>query len=131
MFASFATSRSALAAGCLLICSAEAATVNNSAGSTFWAGVNFVTYSRPVVTVPVLSNTSAVILPAVSRSATFFMRIPRRAEAEIAATTAVGVARMSAHGQAITSIAMPLLTSLVKNRTMPTIIIIVGVYHVT
>ena len=97
----------------------------------FSAGVSFVTYNRPVVTVPVLSNTTAVIFPAISRSATFFISTPSRAEAEIAATIAVGVAKINAQGQEITSIVIALLTSPVKNKTIPAIIKTVGVYHLT
>ena len=87
------------------------------------------TYSWPVVTVPVLSNTMAVILPAISRSATFLTRIPSRAAAEIAATMAVGVARIKAHGQEITRIVMDWLMFRVKTQTMAAIIRMVGTYH--
>ena len=63
------------------------------------SGARRLTASSPVVSVPVLSKTKALILAASSMSATFLIRMPRRAAAESAATIAVGVARMKAHGQ--------------------------------
>ena len=63
------------------------------------AGARRLTASSPVVSVPVLSKTKALIFAANSMSATFLMRMPRRAAAESAATMAVGVARMKAQGQ--------------------------------
>ena len=130
-FACFATSSSALAAGCLLIFSADEASESSVDGSTPLAGVSFVTYSRPVVSVPVLSKTIAVILPASSRSATFLTSMPRRAAADIAATIALGVARISAQGQPITRMVMAMLILPVKNKAIPAIIRTVGVYHLT
>ncbi len=63
------------------------------------SGARRLTASSPVVSVPVLSKTKALIFAANSMSATFLMRIPRRAAADSAATIAVGVARMKAQGQ--------------------------------
>ncbi len=128
--ASLATSCKARAAGCLLICSAAAASASSCAGSTPSAGVSLVTYSRPVVTVPVLSNTRAVILPATSRSATFLTRMPSRAAAEIAATIAVGVARMSAHGTGNHQDRDGLIDVPREEQTIAAIIRTVGTYHV-
>ena len=90
---------SALAVGWLLYFSALAAMRNNSAGLVSPIGARRLTASSPVVSVPVLSKTKALIFAAVSMSATFLIKIPSRAAAESAATIAVGVARMNAHGQ--------------------------------
>ena len=63
------------------------------------SGARRLTANSPVVSVPVLSKMKALIFAASSMSATFLIRMPRRAAAESAATIAVGVARMNAHGQ--------------------------------
>ena len=97
--ASLARIASALAVGWLLYFSAEAARRSNSAGLVSPMGARRLTANSPVVRVPVLSKMKALILAASSISATFLMRIPRRAAAERAATMAVGVARMKAQGQ--------------------------------
>ena len=55
--------------------------------------------------------------------------MPSRAAAEIAATIAVGVARMIAQGQEITRIVIAWLMFRVKNQTMAAIIRIVGTYQ--
>ena len=52
-----------------------------------------------------------------SMSATFLMRMPKRAAAESAATMAVGVARMKAPGHDTTSTAMTRVRSCVKAQT--------------
>src|SRR5437868_2537142 len=72
---------------------------NNSAGVTLLSGARRLTANSPVVSVPVLSKTNALIFAANSISATFLMRMPNRAAAESAATIAVGVARINAQGQ--------------------------------
>ena len=50
-------------------------------------------------------------------SATFLIKMPRRAAAESAATMAVGVARMNAHGQEKTSTVMTRFKSRVNAQT--------------
>ena len=97
---------SALAVGWLLYFSAEAASRSSSAGLTSPSGARRLTASSPVVSVPVLSKMNALIFAASSMSATFLIRMPRRAAAESAATIAVGVARMNAQGQETTNTAM-------------------------
>ena len=69
------------------------------------------------MSVPVLSKTKALILAASSMSATFLMRMPRRAAADSAATIAVGVARMKAHGQLKMITEMTLSSLRVKAQT--------------
>jgi hypothetical protein len=59
----------------------------------------------------------ALIRAANSISATFLIKMPRRAAAERAATIAVGVARMKAHGQDTINTAITRLRSWVKAHT--------------
>ena len=116
----------------MLAFSRLAATFSNSAPSTPGAGFICVTESSPVVSVPVLSNTIAVRFRACSRLTTLLIKMPSRAAQDSAATIAVGVARISAHGQATTSILIAVRmpsSEGVKYRTMPAIIRIVGVYQ--
>src|SRR5204863_5732538 len=100
---------------------------SRSLGLTPSHGARRVTPSCPVVSVPVLSKTNAVKRAAASKSATSFTRIPSRAAAESAATIALGVARINAHGHAVTSNAITRFQSLVKNQTNPAIINTAGV----
>src|SRR6266404_7008054 len=72
---------------------------NRSAAVAPLMGARRLTASSPVVSVPVLSKMNALILAASSMSATFLIRMPKRAAAERAATIAVGVARIKAQGQ--------------------------------
>ncbi len=60
---------------------------------------------RPSVSVPVLSKASASTRASRSSAAPPLTRTPRRASRAVAASTAAGVARMRAHGQATTSTA--------------------------
>src|SRR5215472_7541160 len=115
--ASEASWESALAVGWLLYFSAEAAMRRRSAGLVSPSGARRLTASSPVVRVPVLSKMKALILAAASISATFLMRMPRRAAAERAATIAVGVARMNAQGQLKMMTEMTLSRFLVKAQT--------------
>ena len=69
------------------------------------------------MSVPVLSKMKALMRAASSMSATFLINTPSRAAAESAATIAVGVARMTAHGQATMKTAMTRLISPVKAHT--------------
>jgi hypothetical protein len=61
----------------------------------------------PVVSVPVLSKTTARIRPADSSAWALLIRMPSSAQRPTAASSAVGVARPSAHGQATTSTPRP------------------------
>src|SRR6266403_19298 len=90
---------------------------NRSAAVAPLMGASRLTASSPVVSVPVLSKMKALILAANSMSATFLMRMPRRAAAERAATMAVGVARMNAQGQLKIMTEMTLLRLRVKAQT--------------
>ena len=69
------------------------------------------------MSVPVLSKMKALIFAASSMSATFLMRMPRRAAADSAATIAVGVARMKAQGQLKMITEMTLSSLRVKAQT--------------
>ena len=59
--------------------------------------------------VPVLSNTIVFTSFIFSRISPPFIRIPNLAAIPVPTITAVGVARPSAHGQAITSVEIPKL----------------------
>ena len=107
----------AFAVGWLEKRSALAARRSSSAGAMSPSGLRRLTTSLPVVSVPVLSKTKAVMRAAASRSEMFFTRIPRRAAALSAATIAVGVARMNAHGQAPMSTLMTRSRSFVNAQT--------------
>jgi hypothetical protein len=101
----------------LLYFSADEASRNNSAGATWPEGARRLTARRPVVKVPVLSKTNALIRAASSMSATFLIRMPSRAAAESAATIAVGVASTNAHGHATMNTAITRLKSWVNAQT--------------
>ena len=60
----------------------------------------------PVVTVPVLSSTTASMRRVSSSTSAPLIRMPRRAPRPVPTSSAVGVARPSAQGQAMTSTAM-------------------------
>jgi len=59
------------------------------------------------VSVPVLSKTTVVTWLAYSRTSARLMIIPREAAIPVPTITAVGVARPSAQGHAMTSVEMP------------------------
>jgi hypothetical protein len=67
------------------------------------------TWGLPAVSVPVLSKSTAVTLPAFSRAAPSRMRMPRWAAAFEPAMMAAGVARPIAQGQAIISTAAAMI----------------------
>ena len=60
----------------------------------------------PVVTVPVLSSTTVSMRRVSSSTSAPLMRMPSRAPRPVPTSSAVGVARPSAHGQAMTSTAI-------------------------
>jgi len=74
-----------------------------------------VTFISPEVSVPVLSKTIVVIFLHISKNEPLLMRIPCLAAGPIAASTADGVARRSAHGQATIRTVIPRTISFVTN----------------
>ncbi len=78
-----------------------------------------VTSGSPLVSVPVLSNTTVVILPAVSRAPPLLTRMPFSAPLPEPTMMAVGVARPSAQGHEITSTEMKMMREKMK-RSPPT-----------
>ena len=88
----------ALAVGWLEYCSAEAVNNNSSAGFTPSTGDNRLTFSVPVVMVPVLSKINALMRAANSMSLTCLIMMPNRDAVATAATIAVGVAKINATG---------------------------------
>ncbi len=85
--------------------------------------------NSPVVSVPVLSKTTAVSVRATSRFCTFFTRMPSLAAQDSEATITVGTARIRAHGQATMSMEIGRVMSLVKYSTMAESISTTGVYQ--
>ena len=75
------------------------------------AAASAVTAIRPLVTVPVLSNTTVSISPDDSSAWCPLMKMPSCAPRPQAATSAAGVASPSAHGQAMMSTARPALNA--------------------
>ena len=73
----------------------------------------------PVVSVPVLSRTTARIRPADSSAWALLTKMPSSAPRPTAASSAVGVARPSAHGQATTSTATAALQAAAAGRPVP------------
>ena len=72
------------------------------------AAITSVTTGRPSVSVPVLSTISVQIVSACSSAAALRIRMPDCAPRPVPTMIAVGVARPSAHGQAMTSTATAL-----------------------
>ena len=93
----------ASASGCSDGFSSDAAMERSSACEIFVIGTMSVTFGLPSVMVPVLSNITAFILCMVSRASAFFISMPFCAPKPVPTIIAVGVARPSAQGQAITS----------------------------
>mmetsp|Transcript_13577 Transcript_13577/g.47311 ORF Transcript_13577/g.47311 Transcript_13577/m.47311 type:complete len:381 (-) Transcript_13577:1416-2558(-) len=85
-------------------CGSEMAGAPSSSCSAV-SSVCAATAMRPSVSVPVLSNTMAVVRCTASSTAPPLMRMPARAPRPVPTMTAVGVARPSAHGQAMTRVA--------------------------
>ncbi len=92
----------ASASGCSDFFSREAAIERISDSEWFPRLIILVTFGRPSVKVPVLSNTMALILQAISSGSPHLMRIPFWAHFPVPTIMAVGVASPSAHGQAMT-----------------------------
>ena len=89
--------------GCSLFASRDAARVRSSRSSTPSDVYISVTLIFPSVTVPVLSRTAILHLPAASSDAAVLKSIPPDAPLALPAITATGVASPSAQGQLITS----------------------------
>ena len=71
------------------------------------------TSSVPFVSVPVLSKRMEVTREAFSSTSPPLKRMPRLAPTPLPTMTAVGVARPSAHGHAMTSVAAPNMKAIV------------------
>mmetsp|Transcript_4388 Transcript_4388/g.14184 ORF Transcript_4388/g.14184 Transcript_4388/m.14184 type:complete len:350 (-) Transcript_4388:1009-2058(-) len=96
--------------GCSLPSSHEAATASSSSAEARAppsASSCAVTVGLPWVMVPVLSNTTALTWCARSMASPPLMRMPLSAPTPVPTMTAVGVARPSAQGQAMTRTEMP------------------------
>ncbi len=103
---SFARSSTALAIWCSDPRSRAAAVISRSVSSTPAAGVTWTTLGAPRVRVPVLSKTITSSLTASSRAAAFLISTPCRAPSPVPTMMAMGVARPSASGQAMTKTVM-------------------------
>ena len=95
--------------GCSEPCSAAAASATTSSSDIGGSAITSVTAGRPTVRVPVLSNKTVSTRSSSSSAAALLTRIPRSAPRPVATMMAVGVARPSAHGQAMTRTATALV----------------------
>ncbi len=105
----------AFAIGCSDADSIAAATRSNSSGSWPGAGWTAARDMRPVVTVPVLSRTIVSTRRVDSSASGPLIRMPSWAPRPVPTSSAVGVARPRAHGQAMISTA----TAAVKADVQP------------
>ena len=105
---SIAPSTTALAMGCSLARSTDAASLSSSSSARPFKGRTSVRRGLPIVSVPVLSRTTTWSLWACSSAPASRMRMPFSAPLPVPTMMAVGVARPSAQGQAITSTATTL-----------------------
>mmetsp|Transcript_10714 Transcript_10714/g.44942 ORF Transcript_10714/g.44942 Transcript_10714/m.44942 type:complete len:360 (+) Transcript_10714:382-1461(+) len=104
----FAYLITARAMGCSLCDSAAATTRRNCASATTLLKISTSTTAGfPTVSVPVLSNAITETCPALSKPSAPLMRIPFVAPTPVPTITAVGVARPSAQGHAVTSTETP------------------------
>ena len=87
--------------GCSEPFSAATASRNSSSSLNLPKVTTSVTEGSPLVSVPVLSNTTQVILYALSRFSPPLMSTPFSAPFPVPTTMAAGVARPRAHGHAI------------------------------
>ncbi len=95
----------AVAMGCSEACSRAPARRRASSSVVPWAAWTASRVIRPVVTVPVLSRTTVSTRRVFSRTSGPLMRMPSWAPRPVPTIRAVGVARPSAHGQAMISTA--------------------------
>ena len=77
----------------------------------------------PCVSVPVLSNTTVLIEPAISNAAAFLNHTPCRTACPIPAIIAAGVAKPTAHGHATTNTATARTIAVVKSLVINQLII--------
>ena len=91
----------ALASGCSLPFSRLATNDNNSSSFMPSTGKTEVNVGRPSVNVPVLSITRTSIFSINSRLSAFLIKIPAAAPRPVPTIIDIGVAKPSAHGQAI------------------------------
>ncbi len=105
---SAAAAATAAARGCSLDCSSPAASRSSSDSS--WPGdvTTETTRGFPSVRVPVLSKTRVSIRSRTSSASAFFTRTPAPAPRPVPTMIDIGVARPSAHGQAMISTATAL-----------------------
>src|SRR5262249_1666775 len=96
----------AAARGCSLSASAPATNASRLSPLQRLAGRTSMRVGLPAVTVPVLSSTMVSNLQAVSRASADRIRIPARAPLPVPTWIDSGVARPSAHGQAMISTAI-------------------------
>ncbi len=106
-----AASTMARASGCSLSVSAAAASPNTVSASRPSAGSTPVTVGAPLVSVPVLSNSTTSTVRICSRARRSFTNTPPRAARSVAMETTRGMARPNACGQAITSTVMTRTTA--------------------
>ena len=95
----------AFATGCSLACSKAPAKPSTSARVTPVAHTTSMSCMTPVVTVPVLSNTTVSTRRVLCKTSTPLITIPICAARPLPTIKAVGVARPSAHGHAMISTA--------------------------
>ena len=106
-----AASITARASGCSLPPCRLAASASAASASTSGAGENASSRGRPRVRVPVLSKATVRTRWAISSASASLIRMPNFAATPVPAMIAVGVARPSAQGQAITSTATARITA--------------------
>ena len=104
---SFASFRTARASGCSLFCSSAPAASSSASSVTGAIGYRSVTFGSPLVIVPVLSSATISVFPAFSRETAVLNMIPCFAPIPLPTMIATGVASPSAHGQLMTSTAIP------------------------
>ena len=105
-----AASTIARASGCSLSDSAAAASASTSSSLPRAAAIP-VTAGSPLVSVPVLSNNTALTVRMLSSASRSFTSTPPRAARSVAIDTTSGIARPSACGHAITSTVMVRITA--------------------
>ncbi|TWH25837.1 hypothetical protein L600_000900000870 [Isoptericola variabilis J7] len=118
-----AAAATACAIGCSLKASTAPAYRSASSASTPSAGVTRSSRMRPSVTVPVLSSTTVSMRRVDSRISGPLMSTPSWAPRPVPTSRAVGVARPSAHGQAMMSTATAAVNAncvLAPARSQPT-----------
>ena len=117
---SFAPPIMAAASGCSLFCSTDAAASSTSHSSKPPAAITLFRTGRPSVRVPVLSTTSVFTFSIISMASAFRISTPSCAPRPMPTMTDIGVARPSAHGQAIMSTDTALTTACARRGSGPT-----------